>query len=131
MVEKKKELERKEIDQKVEEYKKSKKGVMGSVKGFFGFSNRKKELEEAKEVKKLQEDLDNEFLQKYEIEEDKLNKEIEEFIEKRGTFDPEVVEEMPGDWVRFKFTLSVPQTKFTLLKKDSTPKDIKKILEVS
>ena len=112
------------------DYGKSKKGVVSSVKGFFGFGNKKKDEEDMIEVKKLQEELDSEFLQKYEIEEEKLNKEIEEFIEKRGTFDPEIIEEMPAEWTRFKFHLNVPATKFSLLKKDSTAQNVEKILEL-
>ena len=99
----------------MQEATKSKKGVMTSVKGFFGFSSNKKAEEDKKEIAKLQEDLDNKFLQKYEVEEEKLNKEIEEFLEKRSPFDPEIIEDMPGDWTRFKFNLNVPETKVNSL----------------
>lgn len=142
MMEKRKEEERKQIDQKgttfvlltlifiVQEFSQSKKGVMSSVKGFFGFANREKEEQNKKEVLRLQEDLDNEFLNKYEVEEEKLNKEIDEFLTKKSSFDPDVVEEMPGDWTRFKFNLNVPETRFALLKAESTPENISKILEL-
>jgi len=103
---------------------------MGGVKGFFGFSNSKKDAQDKEEIRKLQADLDNEFLKKYEVEEDKLNKEIEEFLDNKGSFDPDVVEEMSEEWTRFKFTLTVPETKFALLKKDSTPSKINKIVEL-
>jgi hypothetical protein len=138
LVERKKEEDRTEIDKKgilflnfvVKEYKDSKKGMAESLKGFFGFNNSKKEAQDREEVKKLQEDLDSNFLKKYEIEEEKLNKEIDEFLKNKGTFDPDIVEEMPGDWTRLKLNLTMPESKLTLLHKDSTPNNPIKIVEL-
>ena len=131
MYEKRKEENRKEIDQKIEEFKSTKKGVFKSVKGFFGFSSKQKEQDDLKEIENYQNELDSKFLEKYGIEEEKLNKEIENFIEKRGTFDPEIIENMPGNWVRFKFNLWVPQFKFALTKMESTYDNILKIFEIT
>ena len=82
MYEQRKEDSRKEIDRKIEELKSSKKGVLKSVKGFFGFSNKQKEEEDEQQIEDLQTELDNKFLQKYGIEEEKLNQELESFIQK-------------------------------------------------
>ena len=49
----------------------------------------------------------------------------------RGTFDPEIIENMPGEWVRFKFNFSIPEFKFALIKKDSSYNDIHKIFEIT
>ena len=83
------------------------------------------------EAKKLQEDLDNEFVKKYEIEEEKLDQEIEDFLKNKGSFDAEVADDMPPEWTRFKFDLNIPETRFSLLDKTSTPNKPVKLIELA
>ena len=60
--------------------------------------------------------MNKEFYERFDIEEKKLDKEIEDFLQNKGTFDENLTENMPGTWVRFKFRVSVSRLKFALLK---------------
>ena len=93
--------------------------MISSVRGFFGFSGAKTTEEDKKEIREIQEKLDKEFYEKFEIEEEKLNQEIDDFIFKnKSIFDPDLIDEMPPEWVRFDLSLKIPEIKFLLLTKE-------------
>lgn len=76
----------------------------------------KKEIQE--DIRHYQAELDKDFFDKYSIEEQKLEQEIEEFLNNKSTFDDEMIQKMPAEWVRFIFALKIPKIRFALLKKE-------------
>ena len=102
----------------VKDYASSKTSVMSSLGGFFGFSNAKKKEEDQKEINEFQDKLDKEFYENFRIEEGKLNQEIDDFLQKKSIFDPDWIDTMPLDWVRFLFDVKIPDVNLWLLKKE-------------
>ena len=112
----------------MDEFIKSKEDGM---KGWIGFGRTEEDkIRDEEEIMEMKEEYEEKFKQEYDLQEEEIKSEIEEFIKTGGDYDPSAIFDMPDEWVQMLIKVQIPETHLSLYRKSSNFEISSLIIEI-